>query len=596
MAFKKRTHTCGELNSAHVEKSVILNGWVARHRDLGKGLIFVDLRDRFGITQLVFDPVKHPEAKQMRAEWVLSVEGVVKPRLDKEGRASIEILVEDFTVLSQSNTPPFEIREAFEEQGDVNEDLRLRYRFLDIRRGKVAKILAMRHKVMLAMRNFLDSKGFLEINTPILGKPTTETGARDYLVPSRIYPGNFFALPQSPQLSKQLLMMSGMDRYFQIAPCFRDEDLRADRQPEFMQLDIEMSFAQPDDLKAMMEELIGMLFKTIINVDLPKPIERMDYAHAVEHYGSDRPDLRFEMKLVRVDAIAKESEFGVFKSALESGGCVKALCVKGGADMNRKKIDELTAFVAKLGLKGLGFMKYESGAFVSNIVKFFSDEQLKELKELLQVEEGDIVLFGAGTEKCVNQSLDHLRRHLGKERKLYDPNSFRFLWVENFPMFSRDAQTGQIQAEHHPFTSPRESDIHLLETDPDKIVAEAYDLVLNGYELGGGSKRIFSGELQDRVFKTLGLSEKEIADRFGFFIEALKFGTPPHLGIALGIERVVMLLAGTDNIRDVVAFPKTAKANDLLFESPAGVPPGQLVDLTLQLTKPATVIPWGDHT
>lgn len=592
----KRTNYCGDLDKNFVDQKVTINGWIDRYRDLG-GLAFINIRDKYGITQVIFDPnvnkELHEKACKLRAEWVVSVTGVVKLRAEgmtnKEMKTGeIELHAEELEILSKSETPPFPINGTT----DASEELRLKYRFLDIRRGRVAKNLNLRHQVMLEMRQFLSSQDFTEINTPILGKPTPETGAQDYYVPSRIFPGNFFALPQSPQIAKQLLMFSGIDRYFQMAPCFRDEDLRSDRQPEFMQLDLEMSFEEPADLMRMMEEMFKNLFKKHLDVDLPNEFPRIAYSDAVENYGSDRPDLRFGMPLIRLDSIVKECGFKVFSDTVENGGCVKALCLKGGASLSRKNIDGLTEFVKPFGLKGLAFMKYDDGNFSSNIVKFFSAEDLDNIKDRLDVENGDILFFGAADENSVNMALDHLRRKLAKEHNLIPENCYHISWVVDFPMFSRDPETGELQAEHHPFTAPLASDMHLLETDPESVKADAYDLVVNGYELGGGSKRIHSTELQRKVFEILNLSDHDIEERFGFFLNALSYGTPPHLGIAFGIERIIMILAGTDNIRDVIAFPKTTKASDLMFEAPSPVAEEKLQDLAVSLKEAPATMPW----
>jgi aspartyl-tRNA synthetase len=583
----RRTHTCGELTASHLKQTVTLSGWVHRRRDHG-GLIFIDLRDRFGLTQLIFDPAvisaeMFAQASRLRSEWVISIKGIVIPRAEgmtnpKLSTGEIEIEVKELEILSVAKTPPFEI---CEEETDVNEELRLKYRYLDIRRGDIAKKLVLRHQTMLSTRNYMSKNGFLEITTPILAKSTPE-GARDYLVPSRVYPGNFYALPQSPQIFKQLLMVSGMDRYFQIATCFRDEDLRADRQPEFTQIDLEMSFGTPQDLMQLLEGLVGTIFKECKGKQIPKTFPHMHYRDCVENYGSDRPDLRFGMPLVRIDAIAKESTFGVFLEQLSAGGCVKAICVKGGAEVSRKEIDNLTVFVGKFGLKGLAWMKHQEGALNSNIVKFFTPEQQNELIAKLQVESGDLILIAAAPEDRVNQALDHLRRKIAKERNLIDPDALAFLWVTDFPLLKWNAEEGRLESEHHPFTSPNFEDISLLDTEPLKARALAYDLVLNGYEIGGGSQRIHSGELQEKIFQTLKLSKEEIEEKFGFFVEALRYGTPPHLGFAFGLDRIVMILSGTENIRDVIAFPKTQRASDLMMQCPASVNPKQLDELKIR--------------
>ncbi len=583
----RRTHTCGELTSSHLTQTVTLSGWVHRRRDHG-GLIFIDLRDRFGLTQLIFDPAvisqeMFAQASKLRSEWVISARGTVIPRAEgmtnpKLPTGQIEIEVKELEILSAAKTPPFSI---CDEESDVNEELRLKYRYLDIRRGDIAKKLVLRHKTMLSTRNYMSSNGFLEITTPILAKSTPE-GARDYLVPARVYPGNFYALPQSPQIFKQLLMVSGMDRYFQIATCFRDEDLRADRQPEFTQIDLEMSFGTPDDLMQLLEGLVRTIFRECINVDIPQTFPRMHYKDCVENYGTDRPDLRFGMPLTRIDHIAKRSTFSVFLEQLDAGGCVKALCIKGGAEMSRKEIDNLTSFVGKFGLNGLAWMKYQEGALSSNIVKFFTEELQRELVQSLKIENGDLVLFAAAPEDRVNQALDHLRRKIAKERNLISSDALSFLWVTDFPLLKWNAEERRLESEHHPFTSPNFEDIPLLDSEPLKVRALAYDLVLNGYEIGGGSQRIHRAELQEKIFRTLKLTQDDIKEKFGFFVEALSYGTPPHLGFAFGLDRIVMILSKTENIRDVIAFPKTQKASDLMMQCPSSVSSKQLDELKIK--------------
>lgn len=581
----RRSHNCGELNLSHVGQTVSLSGWVHRRRDLG-GLIFIDLRDRFGRTQLLFHPDLTPKelferASKLRHEWVITIKGTVLAKAENNPKlrtGQIEIQVDKLEILSSSKTPPISLNE---EEDGAHEELRLKYRYLDIRRGPVARNLELRHKTMLITRNFLSQQGFLEITTPILAKSTPE-GARDYLVPSRVYPGNFYALPQSPQIFKQLLMVSGMDRYFQIATCFRDEDLRADRQPEFSQIDLEMSFGTPDDLMQIMEQLLGLIFKEVSQKAIPNHFRRMLYQDCIEHYGSDRPDLRFGMPLVRIDDIAQKSTFSIFQEQLQAKGCIKALCVKGGASLSRKEIDHYAQFVSQFGLSGLAWMKSQEEGLTSNIVKFFSPELLESLTQRLQAEIGDLILIAAGSEEKVNQSLDHLRRKIAKERNLIDPEALSFLWVIDFPLLKWNAEEGRLESEHHPFTSPHFEDISLLDTDPLKVRALAYDVVLNGYEIGGGSQRIHNSTLQEKIFRILNLSTEEINEKFGFFVEALQYGTPPHLGIALGLDRIMMVLSQTENIRDVIAFPKTQKASDLMMQCPSKVAPKQLHELNIK--------------
>ncbi len=584
----RRTHTCGELSRAHLNQSVTLSGWVHRRRDHG-GLIFIDLRDRYGLTQLIFDPnlvskEMFAQASLLRSEWVISIRGTVTARAEgmtnpKLATGEIEIRIKELEILARAKTPPFSISD---EESDVNEEVRLKYRYLDIRRGDIAKKLELRHKVMLTTRNYMSHQGFLEITTPILAKSTPE-GARDYLVPSRIYPGNFYALPQSPQIFKQLLMVSGMDRYFQIAQCFRDEDLRADRQPEFTQIDLEMSFGTPEDLMHLLEGLVAAIFKEGKNIDVKRPFPHMKYRDCVEHYGTDRPDLRFGMPLTRIDDIAQKSTFGVFLEQLAAGGCVKALCVKGGGEISRKEIDGYTQFVGKFGLNGLAWMKSQADGLSSNIVKFFAPELLNELSERLKVEEGDLILIAAAPEDRVNQALDHLRRKIAKERNLIAQDALNFLWVTDFPLLKWNAEEGRMESEHHPFTSPNFADIPLLDKEPLKVRALAYDLVLNGYEIGGGSQRIHNSELQEKIFHTLKLTPEEVKGKFGFFVEALQYGTPPHLGLAFGLDRIVMVLSQTENIRDVIAFPKTQKASDLMMQCPSQVSDKQLAELDIRV-------------
>jgi len=577
----KPSHHCGELRKADIGKETTLCGWVHRRRDHG-GLIFIDLRDRFGLTQLVIDPDKLAEGHKLRSEWVLTVKGKVIARA--EGMANpnletgeIEIAVSEMSILSKAKTPPFSI---CDETIETNEELRLKYRYLDIRRGKIAKNLVNRHKVMMATRNFLDKEGFLEISTPILGKSTPE-GARDYLVPSRVYPGNFYALPQSPQLFKQLFMIAGMDRYFQIASCFRDEDLRADRQPEFTQIDLEMSFARPAELMVIMERMLVSIFNAC-DLDIPTSFPQMTYQEAVERYGTDRPDTRFGMELVDISSIAERCDFTVFQEQVKNGGIVKAIRVEGGAEISRKGIDEYTKFVGLLGIKGLAWMKMQEGALKSNIVKFFSEELQSELIQKAELREGDLIFMIADTKNRVHQGLDHLRRKIADDRQLIKENSYNFLWVTDFPLFEWDDDERRMVSVHHPFTSPLEEDIHLLESDPLQVRSSGYDVVLNGYEIGGGSQRIHDIDLQYRIFDLLSIPKKEQEDKFGFFLRALSFGTPPHLGIAFGLDRIMMIINKTDNIRDVIAFPKTQKASDLMLLSPSPVETEQLSDLGIE--------------
>ncbi len=579
----KRTHTCGDLRKEHIQKRVVLSGWVHKRRDHG-GLIFVDLRDRYGVTQVLFDPKiakkAHEEAEKLRSEWVISVHGIVKSRgkglENKELKTGeIEVEVETLYVLSCSETPPFSLTEK---DPLASEELRLKYRFLDLRRKKLQQTLQIRHQALLCVRNFLSDRQFLEISTPILAKTTPE-GARDYLVPSRIYPGTFYALPQSPQLFKQLLMIAGMDRYFQIASCFRDEDLRADRQPEFSQIDIEMSFTPLEDLFFLVENLIQKIFLTCLGIKIEVPFSRLGYHEVIEKYGTDKPDLRFGMPLVRLDEVVKQSQFSLLKEILENQGSIKALLVSKAGDLSRKQIEEFARFVAPLGLKGLAWMKKTAEGWQSNITKFFDEKGLQQIERKMQAKQGDLVLIGGGQEPILHLALDQLRRKIAKEQGLVDPNTYAFTWVTDFPLFKEEE--GMLQTEHHPFTSPHEEDKDLLFQNPLKVRSHAYDLVLNGYEIASGSQRIHDSTVQKKIFSLLGLCEEEIRKKFGFFLDALKFGTPPHLGIALGVERLIMILSATENIRDVVAFPKTQKASDLMLQAPSQADQGLLKELHL---------------
>lgn len=584
-----RTHKCHQLRKEDIGKTVSLSGWVHRRRDHG-GLIFVDLRDRFGLTQLVFDPEvnkdTHTLAEQLRSEWVISIEGKVIPRA--EGMANsrldtgdIEVEITKLAILSKAATPPFSISD---EQIEVNEELRLKYRYLDIRRGGILKRLTARHKSMQLIRSYLSEKDFTEVTTPILAKSTPE-GARDYIVPSRIHPGSFYALPQSPQLFKQLLMMGGLDRYFQICSCFRDEDLRAERQPEFTQVDIELSFESMDTFLPMMEEMIAKLFKEVKGVDLPRPFPKMTYRECMDRYGTDKPDLRFGMEMVRLDDIAKESSFSVFKDQLAAGGIVKGFVVKGGADISRRMIDEYTKFLQVLGISGLAWMKFQDGKLASSIVKFFDETLQKKLIEKTGIAEGDLLFMVSDQENLANQGLDHLRRKLAHDRSLIDPNLFKVHWVVDYPLFEWNEEEKRHDSPHHPFTSPHPEDVHLLESAPEKVRSLAYDMVLNGYEIGGGSQRIHNSEIQEKVFKLLNLTPSEIKEKFGFFVDALSFGTPPHMGIAFGLDRLVMLLTDTQSIRDVIAFPKTQRAADLMLDCPSQITEKQLQEAGISLSR-----------
>jgi aspartyl-tRNA synthetase len=582
-----RSYFCGEVTEAAIGEKVTLKGWVQKRRDLG-GLIFIDLRDRTGIVQVVFHPDVSAEALQIaekiRSEYVLDIEGTVIAR--QEGTVNenistgrIEVQAEKVTIINEAKTTPFVIAD----KSEVSEDVRLNYRYLDLRRPVMYETFKMRHQVTKTIRDFLDSEGFLDVETPILTKSTPE-GARDYLVPSRVHPGEFYALPQSPQIFKQLLMVGGFERYYQIARCFRDEDLRADRQPEFTQIDIETSFMSQDDIIAMMETMMTKLMKNVKGLEISAPFPRMSYTEAMNRFGSDKPDTRFGLELVDVCEFAKDSSFKVFAAAVENGGQVKAINVTGSADKySRKDIDALTEFVGVYGAKGLAWLKVEADGLKGPIAKFFAEEDQSTLKKLLEANVGDLLLFVADKANVVADSLGALRLKLGKELNLIDQTIFNFLWVTDWPLLEYDAEAGRYFAAHHPFTMPVRSDLELLNTDPSKVRAQAYDLVLNGYELGGGSLRIFERHVQEKMFEVLGFTKEEATAQFGFLLEAFEYGTPPHGGIAIGLDRLVMLLAGRTNLRDTIAFPKTASASDLLMEAPNEVSLDQLKDLHLSL-------------
>lgn len=582
--MKYRTHKCNELSLNHVGDRVRLSGWVHRYRNHG-GVVFIDLRDRFGIAQIVCRQEESPELHrlmdQVRSEWVLCVEGLVCARLEgmenpNLATGSIEVEVSHLEILSRAQNLPFSISD---EHINVNEELRLTYRYLDMRRGDILDRLMWRHKVMLACREYLDEQGFTEVVTPILGKSTPE-GARDYLVPSRIYPGNFYALPQSPQLFKQILMVGGLDRYFQIATCFRDEDLRADRQPEFAQIDMEMSFGGPEDLFPIVENLVARMF-AVKGVELSAPFQRMTYQEAKEFYGTDKPDLRFGLRLKNCCEYAKKFSFSIFLDQMAQGGIVKGFCVPGGADISRKQLDGYTDFVKRYGAMGLVWIKNQDGKIASNVAKFASEEVFQEMFEAFEAKDQDMLLLVAAPEAVANQSLDHLRRLIAKERQLYDATQYQFVWITDFPLFAKE--DGELCPEHHPFTAPLDEDIPLLDKDPLSVRSSSYDLVLNGYEIASGSQRIHNPDLQNKIFGLLKLSQESVKEKFGFFIDALSFGTPPHLGIALGLDRIMMVLTGAETIREVIAFPKTQKAGDLMMSAPSEILPIQLKELGLKL-------------
>lgn len=579
----------GTIDEKNINKEVLLKGWVQKRRDLG-GLIFIDLRDRTGIIQVVFNPDHSNEAlaiaETIRSEYVVEISGEVVARDEatfnpamKTGK--VEVNASDIKVLNKSKTPPFSIQD----ETDVAEDLRLKYRYIDLRRPALQETFKLRHQTTQAIRNFLNEDDFLEMETPILTKSTPE-GARDYLVPSRVHPGEFYALPQSPQLFKQLIMMSGFEKYYQIARCFRDEDLRADRQPEFTQVDIETSFQTSDEIMEMAENMMKHVMKEVKGIDIKLPLERLPYDEAMDRFGSDKPDTRFALELINASDIFAASEFKVFKGAIESGGRVSLLNVKGEAEnYSRKDIDKLTEYANVYGAKGLAWLKAEGEELKGPIAKFLSEEEIVQLISIAGVEDGDLLLFVADKTKVVSDSLGALRLKLGKELNLIDTSKFNFLWVTDWPLLEYDEELGRYSAAHHPFTSPIEEDLDNLLTDPESVKANAYDLVLNGYELGGGSIRIYQKEIQDKMFKVLGFTEDQAKEQFGFLLDALEHGAPPHGGIALGLDRIIMLLAGRTNLRDTILFPKTASASDLLTDAPDSVSPAQLEELSIALAK-----------
>ncbi|HBT87195.1 aspartate--tRNA ligase [Desulfobacter sp.] len=585
----KRTHSCIELGDSHIGQDVVLMGWVQHRRDHG-GVIFVDLRDREGITQIVFDPSfsanVHEKAQEIRSEYVLGIKGKVSARPDdmvnpRMSTGAIEVLVEELRIFSRAKTPAFQI----EDRVDASETIRLQYRYLDLRRTQLKNNILARHKTTMTVRNYLDANGFVDIETPFLTKSTPE-GARDYLVPSRVNQGDFYALPQSPQLFKQLLMVAGFDRYYQIVKCFRDEDLRADRQPEFTQIDMELSFVDEHQVMEISEGLIKAIFKKVLDLDFPEPFPSMTWAEAMDRFGLDRPDLRFGLELKNVSDIVANADFKVFASVVKNGGLVKAINAKGCADFTRKQIDELTEFAAVYRAKGLAWIKIKEDQWQSPIAKFFSDDEKEALKKRLDLEPGDIVFFVADQPKITNEALGQLRNELARRLGLIDDSEFKFTWITLFPMFEYDETEKRYQALHHPFTAPTESDLDKLETTPLEVNSRAYDLVLNGVEIGGGSIRIHDSKLQQRVLKCLGIGEKEAKEKFGFLLEALTFGAPPHGGLAFGLDRLVMLLCREDSIRNVIAFPKTQKATCLMTQAPSKAAAAQLQELAIKTVKP----------
>jgi aspartyl-tRNA synthetase len=575
-----RTHTCGELTAQHIGQDVVLLGWVHRTRDLGP-FVFIDLRDRHGITQVVArqNDVLVADAKRLRGEFVIAVLGTVVKRESvnaKIATGEIEVDAREIRLLNDAKVPPF----AISDDTPVNEDLRLKYRYLDLRRPRMQHNIALRHRAAMEIRKYFDANGFLEIETPMLTKSTPE-GARDYLVPSRVHPGEFYALPQSPQIFKQILMISGMDRYFQIVKCFRDEDLRADRQPEFTQVDLEMSFATEELVFNTIEPLMERLM-ALIGKEAPRPFRRMPYAEAIATYGSDKPDLRAGMEIVDLSAAFRESSFAVFRDTIASGGEIRGFVIKGGARYSRKDLDELTDQAKQLGASGLVWARHAAGSIQSSALKAAGEETIRHALEMARAVDGDLVLLAAGTHESASKVLGALRLHVARKENLLDSDRFEFLWVVDFPMFEWSADEGRYEFMHHPFTAPLESDAGILEREPGRARARAYDLVLNGSEIAGGSIRIHDQAVQRLIFKLLQMSDEEAKLRFGFFLEALEYGTPPHGGIALGLDRTVAILAGEPSIRDVIAFPKTAQAVDLMAGAPSTVNDRQLRELKLR--------------
>ena len=587
MKFKKRTHTCGELRESNISESVVLNGWVAIRRDLG-GVIFIELRDRFGLTQVVFEPSynidSHEHGKKLRNEFVISIEGKVRKRPEgTENTAlptgNIDVMVDHLVILNHADTPPF----AIEDNIDAHEDLRLKFRYLDLRRPEMQKSLLLRHKMYLLTRQYFDQNGFVEVETPVLMKSTPE-GARDFLVPSRLHKGKFYALPQSPQTYKQILMVAGMDRYFQIVKCFRDEDLRADRQYEFTQIDVEMSFVDVEDIFEIVEGLMKIFYKEVLGMELETPIKRLCFDEAMEKFGSDKPDLRFGLEMVNLNNIFEKSEFRVFREALDGKGIVTGLVAKGCGDYTRNQLDVLTDFVKKLGAGGLIWMRVKENDVEAPIAKFLTEDEKKNLVSTLNAEAGDLLLLLSGNKLKTLNIMGHLRLEMAKRMSLIQPDAKpALLWVTDFPLFEWDDDTKRFYAMHHPFTSPKVEDIPLMDTDPAQVKARAYDLVLNGNEIAGGSIRIHDSALQAKMFKAIGISDEEAQEKFGFLMGAFKYGAPPHGGIAFGFDRLAMLFAGRHSIRDVIAFPKTSSGISLMDESPSSVDENQLKELHIRV-------------
>lgn len=581
----KRTHMCGTLTEKDIGKQVTLNGWIQKRRNLGS-LIFCDIRDKTGITQVVFNDAIPQElfekADSLRSEYVVGVKGTVRERESKNPNiptGNIEVLAEDLVIYSEADTPPIYIKD----DDNVDDNLRLKYRYLDLRKHQMQQNLTFRHNLTKLARDYFDSQGFTEVETPMMIKSTPE-GARDYLVPSRVSPGSFYALPQSPQMYKQLLMVAGTDRYMQIVKCFRDEDLRADRQPEFTQIDLEMSFVDQDDVIEIQEGFLKKVFRDLMGIQIQTPFPRISYDEAMERYGSDKPDTRFGFELKKLNDLVAGCGFKVFTDALAAGGDVRGICIDGGASAyTRKKIDKLTEEVKSYGAKGMVWIKVEEGKISSSVNKFFSPEALREIADVFQAKAGDLILIISDKKQVVLDSLGFLRRHVAGELGLLDDNQYHFLWVVDFPLYERDEETGEFHAKHHPFTSPNLEDLDKLETDPGSVKAQAYDIVLNGVELGGGSIRIHDRKLQEKMFKVLGLSQEEIEEKFGFLVEAFKYGAPPHGGLAYGLDRLVMLLTHQSSIREVIAFPKNQAAQCMVSQAPAPVDQEQLAELGISV-------------
>ena len=585
MGALRRTHTCNDLGPDFLDRETILMGWVLRRHDHG-GVIFIDLRDRWGITQIVFNPeineAVHAKAHQLRSEWVIAVRGTVARRPaamenHKLKTGAIEVLVHELRILNTSETPPFPLDEDIE----VSDTLRLQYRYLDLRRPEIANNLVLRHQALQTVRSYLNDNSFLEIETPMLTRSTPE-GARDYLVPSRVNAGKFYALPQSPQLFKQILMVAGMDRYYQIVKCFRDEDLRADRQPEFTQIDMELSFITEAEIITLVEGMIKNLFKAVRGIELQPPFAQMTYDEAMRRYGTDRPDTRFGLELVDLTETLRGCGFKVFQSAIEKGGVVKAINAKGCGGFSRKDLDDLTEFAGRFGARGMAWIKIKEDEWQSPITKFFSPEEIAAMATALDARPGDLILFGADQTRTVHQVLAELRLELARRLGLIEPGSFSFLWVTDFPLLEYDDEAKRYTAVHHPFTAPREDQLDLLATDPGAVKSRAYDLVLNGSEIGGGSIRIHNPAMQQQIFEALGIDAEEAREKFGFLLRALELGAPPHGGIAFGVDRLMMLLTGSSSIRDVIAFPKTQKATCPLTDAPSPVARKQLTELHLR--------------